>query len=400
MNTLVVSPFLPYPLVFGGAIRLYHLIKMLGTFSEVDLLTYRSWTDRDATSHLETLCRRVVVSDAKPRETRLRRVQSLASRHSYQHRAHGTHEFQRELDRLVHDRHYDVVLVEMSPMGQFDLPSGALRVLDLQNIEHELLERRAATASNALRRVTLGLEARKVRKEELDNCRRFDLLFTPSDRETAILRGQGARRVETLVNTVDTRYFAPPLAPADPGPRLAFVGTTHVDANREGLRYFMAEVYPLIREQMPDVELDIVGGDPPHEVRAFGSLPGVTVTGYVKDVREYMARARALIVPLRSGGGTRLKILEGLAFGSPTVSTSVGAEGLGITPGEHILIGDDAHSFAEASLRLLQDADLRDRMCTAGRTFVTEHYDWTAQAGRLHSLLESSLADRGSATAA
>jgi len=200
--------------------------------------------------------------------------------------------------------------------------------------------------------------------------------------------------VETMVNTIDTETFTPPPIPGDVGPRLTFIGTTHVDANRDGIRWFMEAIYPLVRAEEPGVEVDIVGGMPPADIRAFDALPGVRVTGQVKDVRDYMATARALIVPLRSGGGTRLKILEGLSFGVPTISTSIGAEGLDLVPGEHLMIGDDPRSFADAVLTVLHDAALRDRLRTAGRRFVEEHYDWRVVQGRLEDVVRAALASR------
>ena len=145
MKTLVVTPFLPYPLVFGAAIRLYNKIRMLGSFSDVSLLSYQSWTDEDSVAHLETLCRRVVVIDAKPPDSKVQRALSLGSVHSYQYRAHRSAELQRTLDTMVAADDYDVVMVDLTPMGQFRLPNAPLRVLDLHNIEHELVERRAAT---------------------------------------------------------------------------------------------------------------------------------------------------------------------------------------------------------------------------------------------------------------
>lgn len=399
MKTLVVTPFLPYPLVFGAAIRLYNKIRMLGSFSDVSLLSYQSWTDEDSVAHLETLCRRVVVIDAKPPDSKVQRALSLGSVHSYQYRAHRSAALQRTLDAMVATDDYDVVMVDLTPMGQFRLPDGPLRVLDLHNIEHELVERRAATARRAARRATLGLEARKVRREELAICRRFDLLLTTSDRETRILRSWGMPRVETLVNTIDTVQLTGPAVPQDAGPRLAFIGTTHVDANRDGVRYFMDEVFPLVRDKAPDVEVDIVGGVPPADIRAYDALRGVRVTGQVKDVRDYMATARALIVPLRSGGGTRLKILEGLSFGVPTVSTSIGAEGLDLVPGEHLLIADGPRSFADAVLAILDDAALRARLRASGRQFVEEHYDWRVVQDHLRAVLEAAVGDRESRAA-
>jgi polysaccharide biosynthesis protein PslH len=398
MNTLVVAPFLPYPLIFGGAIRLYHMIRMLSEFSEVTLLSYRSSDDEDAPRHLEAFCRRVVISDTKPPSSTLRRARSLVSRHSYQVLSHRSADMQRTLDALVAEDHYDLILVELTPMGAFRLPPQVLKILDMQNIEHELVQRRAEVADSTMRRALLGLEARKVRHEEIRICSTFDLILTTSDRETEIIRSWGMPHVETMVNTIDTAYFTPPEEQRDAPARLAFVGTTHVDANRDGLVYFMREVFPLIREQVPGLEFDIVGGSPPPDIRAFGEIPGVTVTGFVSDVRDYMVHAAALVVPLRSGGGTRLKILEGLSFGVPTISTSVGAEGLGLVDGEHILLGDDPRSFADAVISVLGDPDLRHRLRTAGRRFVEQHYDWKTQAGRMRSVIEAALAGPRPAT--
>jgi glycosyltransferase involved in cell wall biosynthesis len=391
MNTLVVAPFQPYPLVFGGAIRLYHLIRMLSTFSEVTVLCYRSFDGDDPTEHLQSFCRRVVINDTRPVDSRVRRAHSLVSRSSYQALAYRSAELQRDLDRLTDRVDPDAVIVETTPMGLFRLPTGPITVLDMQNIEHELVARRAAVSGRVLRRAALGREARKVRREELGVCRAVDVVMTPSDRETEIVKTWGVRRAETMANTIDATFFERPVGPATDGRRLAFVGTTHVDANRDGLHFFMREVFPLVRRQEPSVTLDIVGGSPPADIRAYGQVDGVTVTGFVPDVRDYMARATALVVPLRSGGGTRLKILEGLSYGVPTVSTSIGAEGLDLVDGQHLLLADGAGSFAAATVSLLRDGALRERLSREGRAFVEQHYDWRAQAPRLQSILISAI---------
>jgi glycosyltransferase involved in cell wall biosynthesis len=141
----------------------------------------------------------------------------------------------------------------------------------------------------------------------------------------------------------------------------------------------------------------IVGGAPPPEVRAYAERPNVTVTGYVKDVRDYMAAADALIVPLRSGGGTRLKILEGLSFGVPTISTSVGAEGLDLEPGRHIVLADTAPDFARAALAVLTNAALRRRLSEQGRDVVAERYDWPVVGEHLREILAASVAAKRAA---
>jgi polysaccharide biosynthesis protein PslH len=387
MQTLVVTPWMPYPLVFGGAIRTYHMLRMLASFSEVTLLSYGNLGEVEAAEHLETFCRRVVVLPS-PRVDAIRRARSLLSRHSFQYLTYRSDEFQRRLDDLAAETAFDVVQVDMTPMGQFDVPANALHVLNLHNIEHELVERRSAVTENLARRAALSIEAGKVRKEELDLVGRFDLVLTTSERETEIVRSWPIdAQVETLVNTVDTTYFeAPPGSPQERH-RLVFVGTTHVDANRDGLMYFMNDIFPLIRERVPDTEFEIIGGGRPRDVDELSALAGVSFTGFVPDVRDPMARATAFVVPLRSGGGTRLKILEALSFGLPTVSTSIGAEGLGLVDGEHLLLADDPHEFADATTRVLRDEELRRRLAANGRRFVVANYDWHTQVSRLEKLL-------------
>lgn len=389
MQTLVITPWQPFPLVFGGAIRTYHMLRMWASFSEVTLLTYGNPAEVDAIEHLETICRRVEVMQTPPSNA-IRRARSLVSRHSFQYLSYRTAEFQDRIDVLTAETDFDVVQVDMTPMAQFRLPSRALHVLNLHNIEHELVERRAAVTENRVRRAALGMEARKVRHEELELVGRFDLVLTTSDRETDIVSRWPIRaQVETLANTIDTSHFEPRTDPG--GHRLIFVGTTHVDANRDALMYFMNEIFPLIRERVPDSEFEIIGGGRPRDVDELSSLAGVAFTGFVPDVREPMARATAFVVPLRSGGGTRLKILEALSFGLPTVSTSIGAEGLGLVDGEHVLIADDRRAFAEAVARLLLDDALRRRLSANGRRFVVDHYDWRTQTARLEKLVVQAL---------
>lgn len=382
MKTLIVSPYNPYPVVFGGAIRVYHVLKMFASFSDVSLLSYRTWDDNgESARHLETLCERVVMVDGVPSQTKkkwLLQARGLLSTKTFQYYSFYAKHFQQALDEMLRTE-FDYIVVEQSQMGFFDYrASNALKILDLHNIEHELLLRRARTEERQPRKAALWLEARKFEREELAICRAYDLVFTPSERERNQLHELlGTTRVESLPNSIDTERFA--LRATEPAANeITFVGATHVDANRDGLIYFMESIFPLIEQRIPDVHFTIVGGKPPAEIREYGKRPNVDVTGFVDDVRPYMEQAKVLVVPLRSGGGTRLKILEGLSFGVPTVSTSLGAEGIDIVHGKHALLADTPEQFAEQVVRVLEDAQLRRQLCSAGRTLVVDHYSWQA----------------------
>ncbi|MFV9503966.1 MAG: glycosyltransferase [Oscillochloridaceae bacterium umkhey_bin13] len=391
MQTLVVAPFSPYPLVFGGAIRLYHLLKMLASFSEVTLIAYTSWSDQpnhEVIRHLETICKRVVLIEDKPEANSQLRARAMLSPRSFQYHSHYTEHFQRQLDQLLQAQQYQYLVVEMTQMAYFRTEQpGSIQILDMQNIEHELLLRRASVGLNPIRRLALWIEGQKFRREELTLCKKFALILTPSERETKLLQAMpGMPPVKTLPNSIDADFFT--LRTTQPDPlQITFIGTTHVDANRDGLVHFMAEIFPLIEQAIPEIKLAIVGGRPPADIRAFAERPNVVVTGYVKDVRDYMDQAAALIVPLRSGGGTRLKILEGLSYGVPTVSTSIGAEGLGLINGEEILIADTPREFADQVVRLIRDAALQQRLCHAGRRVAEQQYSWQAVGQQLQSYL-------------
>ncbi len=393
MKTLIIAPFSPYPLVFGGAIRLYHVIKMFAAISDVTVLAYNTVKDKAASErHLETFCERATLVDGAPLETKpkwLLQARGLLGPKSFQYHSFYTRHFQREIDAALAAQRFDYIVVEQSQMGFFRCRQpGAVHILDLQNIEYELLERRARVQSNPVKGLALAVEATKFRRQELEIAERYDLVFTPSEREAAQLRRiLRAPRVECLANSIDPDFFA--LRAEQPtANEIAFVGTTHVDANRDGLIYFMEQVFPLIERRVPDVHFSIVGGKPPAEIRAYGERPNVEVTGFVDDVRPYMARAKALVVPLRSGGGTRLKILEGLSFGVPTVSTSIGAEGIDLTDGKEILIGDTPEIFAERVVQLLTDEALCRRVAAAGRRLVEERYSWQAVGRQLAVYLD------------
>jgi glycosyltransferase involved in cell wall biosynthesis len=169
----------------------------------------------------------------------------------------------------------------------------------------------------------------------------------------------------------------------------------HWRPNQDAVQYFVDEILPLVRKGRPDVSIAVVGQAPPAHIQKLDSLPGVHIVGRVDDVRPYVDAATVYVVPLRIGGGTRLKILEALAMSKAVVSTSVGAEGLDVIDGEHIMIADSAADFADRIERLLADSALRGKLGRAGRTLVAERYRWESLATKLESFLTEVVARQG-----
>lgn len=220
------------------------------------------------------------------------------------------------------------------------------------------------------------------------------LAVSEADRETFARLYPGRLRapVRVIPTGVDAQYLgAAADVPFDPH-HLAFTGSMDWLPNEDAVLYFCQEILPRIRRVEPRVTLSIVGRNPtPAVCRLAQQVPGIEVTGRVVDIRPHVGRASLSIVPLRIGGGTRLKIYEAMAMGRPVVSTSIGAEGLPLAPGHDLAIADDPDAFARAVLTLLSDPAGRQRMADAARHLVAERYDWSAVAGTLEDAVRAAL---------
>jgi sugar transferase (PEP-CTERM/EpsH1 system associated) len=251
------------------------------------------------------------------------------------------------------------------------------------NVEAEIWRRHAETQTGALGRLLYSMQQRRMMRFEARTLRRFDgvLAVSDADRDTFRRLYAGAIRgtIKVVPTGVDTDYFAPAPSAAD-SRRLVFTGSMDWLPNEDAMRFFCREVLPLVRAEEPEVTLSIVGRAPTPAVEKLGEEPGIQVTGRVDDVRPYMSEAAAYIVPLRIGGGTRLKIFEAMAMGKAVVSTTVGAEGLPVTSGKHVLLADEPRTFARSVVRLLRDVNRRRQLEAAARALVVERYDWSAVA--------------------
>lgn len=251
-------------------------------------------------------------------------------------------------------------------------------VLFEHNVEH-VIWRRLARTGPIWRRALLEVEWRKLRRYEAAACRRARLTIAVSEGDAeALSRLAPAARVRAVPTGVDTTYFRPN-GDAKPAPGLVFTGSMDWYPNEDAMLHFIRTTLPRIRAEVPEVTLTVVGRNPSPALKA-AERPGIHVTGTVDDVRPYVTEAAVYVVPLRVGGGTRLKLFEALAMGKAVVSTTVGAEGLPLEPGEHFLQADGQADFADAVVGLLRDAEQRRRMGAAGRRLVESRYSWSQVA--------------------
>jgi len=250
-------------------------------------------------------------------------------------------------------------------------------VLFEHNVEYMIWKRLHVVETQPWRRALLALEWRKMRQYEAKACARADLTVAVSEADRALLADNAlGADIRAIGTGVDTAYFHPNGAVETPA-TLVFTGSMDWYPNEDAILYFIAEILPQLRREVPRLSLAVVGRDPSDRLRAACAGVRVHVTGTVADVRPYVAEAAVYIVPLRIGGGTRLKIFEALAMGKAVVSTGVGAEGLPIVPGQHFLQAETPADFAQAVIGLLKDTGRRRSLGAAGRRLVEDGYSWT-----------------------
>jgi polysaccharide biosynthesis protein PslH len=279
----------------------------------------------------------------------------------------------------------DVITVEHDWAARWsrDLPPAVPKLLTLENLSWAYYESRAA-ASGGARAGALRLEARRFARFDARHLASYDLLVAVSEQDRRDVRAVASVPCEVVPNGVDTSTFA---VARDPGePTCIFTGTLGYAPNAEGARWLLSEIWPRVTAEVPDARLLVVGPDPPDDVCAFAG-PEVEVTGWVRSVPEWMARAAVALVPIRSGGGTRLKVLDALASGRAVVSTRVGAGGIEIAEGRDAVLVEDAGAFAAAVVRLLRDEPERARLAAAGRRLAVERYDWKVLGARFEAVV-------------
>ena len=262
-------------------------------------------------------------------------------------------------------------------------------VLFQHNVEHVIWRRLADLERRPLRRALLEIEAWKMRQAERRACAASDLVVAVSDDDCQRLHSLAPRsRCVAIPTGVDTTYFHPSASREVPR-RLVFTGSMDWFPNEDAILYFVDAILPRIRAQIDGITLTVVGRNPSARLRAAVEPSGVIVTGTVDDVRPYVDEAALYVVPLRAGGGTRLKIFEALAMGKAVVSTRVGAEGLALTPGRDVVIADEPDAFAASVVALLRDPARRLAIGRAGRQLVQSRYSWAQVSSEFEGLCQT-----------
>ena len=382
------------PVDSGGKIRSYNILRHLARAHEVTLLSYYGGRrdlqyEIDIARELpgaETVHTAALDGTAFTQSLDYARLVFRSAPFAVSKFTHT--EVKRRVGSWIAEKNFDVAVCDfLSASLNFPEKLATPTVLFQHNVETVLWRRLAATDSSLGRRAAYTIEARKMATYERDALRKFHHVIAVSEHDRQqMLSMDPSCSISVVPTGVDTeKYTVAPPATADP-PTIAFLGSMDWEPNIDAVLYFCREIFPRIRAQVPTAVFQIVGRNPHASVKQLAS-GAVQVTGTVPSVSEYLRDATVVVVPLRIGGGTRLKIFEAMATGKAVVSTSIGAEGLAVQSGRDLILADDAESFADATVRLLRDAALRSQYEQAAARLAGE-YDWSKIVQQFAAVLQ------------
>jgi sugar transferase (PEP-CTERM/EpsH1 system associated) len=409
VRLLLLTPQLPYPPHQGTSLRNFNLIAQLARRHRVCLLTFlEPDQSMEAAGPLLDLCEWVDTIPVPRRSQAQRLRQMLTTRRPDMAWRLWSPAFRDRLAARLAEAPFDVVQIEAIELAPY-LPAieasrpRPLVVYEDHNAEWVLQKRACLTDLRVPRRWPAAaysfVQWMRLKTYEAGVCRRADRVVAVSEADRDAIRTIAPGIPVTVVpNGVDLDEHAGYRGPREPYD-LVFTGKMDFRPNVDAMLWFGEEVWPRLRAERPDARLAIVGQRPHARLEGLRAAPGVTLTGWVEDVRPYIAGATVYIAPLRVGGGTRLKLLQAMAMGAAVVATSLGAEGFPVTHGQELLLADTPDDFARAVLRLLDSPEERARLGAAARRFVEATYGWDALIPKLEALYLSAPSDNAAGDA-
>jgi glycosyltransferase involved in cell wall biosynthesis len=383
---LALTSRLPYPPREGHQLRSWHMLRALAKQHEVTLLSFVRDDDapdaagplRDAVARLEMF---PVPSEGSRVALGLALARGVIGRHPFVVEKYASPALHACIAEIL--PHVDVVHVDMLPLATLIGPTQIPIVLNAHNVEHELLQRRIEIETRPLHRAFLRTQVARLKQFETEVCRRAARILACSDIDAKQLAALAPQTPVTVVpNGVDADAIEPSLEAPRRCDRMIFVGQMSWFPNRDGVEWFLADILPRIVRVKPDAKFALVGKNVGLQVPAAVSR-NVELLGFVDDLVPVMRDAAVYVVPLRAGSGTRLKVLEAMAFGKAIVTTHIGSEGITLQDGVNALYADDADAFAAAVVRVMDDRELGLRLGKRARALAVAQYDWKAITARM-----------------
>lgn len=406
MHILFLTQIIPYPPDAGPKVKTWHVLRYLaGLGHKISLASFVRPEEQPYLEAVRQVCSSLHVVPI--RRSRLADagyfLRSQLTGRPFLIERDDLHPMRALVQKLVQTEAVDVIHADQLTMAQFALPpAGAdasrwpVAVFDAHNAVWTIGSRLTQTMPWFMRPL-VAMETRRVKQYEgmLIHTLDHTLAVTELDRDALLqaaseFRPNGAlnpSKISVIPIAVDAAAL-PPVRRTPGSQNVLTLGTLHYPPNADGIRWFLNEVFPLIRRQVPGVTLTIVGKNPPQDFLQIAAREpeAVRVTGYVPDLTPYLEQAGVMVVPVRAGGGMRVRILEALSRGLPVVTTTVGLEGIEARPGYHVLVEDTEDQFAKAVVQLLQDPSLQEKLSQNGRRLIEERYDWQVVLGRLEAI--------------
>lgn len=387
------------PIHSGGELRSFNILRQLARSEEVIFFSYYDGpVDAEYERKLqELLPGAVCVSTGRAHTSLVERgvdyLRRLPDAAPYAVSRFASGKVRDRLKSCLSQKRPDVVVCDfLDAAVNFPEHLSVPSVLFQHNVECEIWRRHATNGSSGAKKLMYGLEFSKMLRYEQETVRRFDHVIAVSEHDKKLMSAWVEPERVTVVPTgVDTEQFCPDTQPREENPLVVFVGAMDWEPNVDAVNFFCAEIWPRVLAKAPGAQFRIVGRNPDRRVRALAG-PAVEVTGRVPSVVEHLREAAVVVVPLRIGGGTRIKIYEAMAVGKAVVSTTVGAEGLDVHPGQDIVLSDSAKDFAESVAALMQDAEARGRLGRAAAQLAAK-YGWPIIGARFGQILASVIGD-------
>jgi sugar transferase (PEP-CTERM/EpsH1 system associated) len=401
LNILFVSATVPYPAIDGGRIRVLSLIQNISKFNKITFLTSNS-SDKDEQGIKYLRDMGIDVLDIKWNYNNTLSIMPSVFKQVLKGKPLTIAKYYssataKKINELLDTNSYDILHLEMLHAGQYiteisDRHNTKI-ILDQQNIDSLIWQRLVKTEKNLFRKLMLDWQYKSFLNIENKMSSMFDVCVCVSEEDAERLKSINPNiKTDVVPNGVDIDYFFPSKTPENER-QIVFVGSMDWSPNEDAVLYFCDQIFPLIKAKIPDIKFYIVGSNPTDRVLKLKEIEGVVVTGLVDDVRSYISESAVFVVPLRIGGGTRLKILQALAMKKAVVSTSIGCEGLGLTHKEHLFISDDPDEFAESVILLTKDKILRHNLGKNGRNLVQNQYDWKTISLKLDAVYRKAIGD-------
>ncbi|MBE7414104.1 MAG: glycosyltransferase [Deltaproteobacteria bacterium] len=400
MNVLFLSQIVPYPPHGGVLQRGYNLLRMSARRNKIHLLAFVHpdvlGTEpllEESRRELGKFCSSVEFFTLWPKKSKFHKFAGFAlsccSTLPFSVLAHSSRPFRARFEELASSDDIDLIHFDTIALAEVDCPGiRKPKVLTHHNIESVLMARRAAVEKNPVLRAYLRRQARRLEAYEKEKSPLFACNILVSGEDESKLRAAVPGITTAIVpNGVDTDYFRPVLT--DERPAVVYAGGMNMFANKDAVLFFLKEIWPLIKRSRPESEFYAIGQCPPAELLEYAKGDSsVTAPGYVDDVRPFISRAAVYVIPLRIGGGTRLKLLDAMAMGKAIVSTSIGCEGIEAADGKELLVADSPADFAARVLDLLKDEPKRRALGSAARRAAEAKYSWESIGLRLQEAYE------------